>query len=563
MSIGWANITIAFLGLEPTDTENKRENPLARPQSAEESSHGPLLGTILLKSLDKSSQARSSERVCYDSLLRFGAHNSGLSIKRTVKNGPRGCYGFNPGFMPRGMTFRGDRYYLRRHIPSDIQPIVGRSEVWRSLKTDSLQTALRRFPLAAAALESQFERIRHDAGLSVDPTLLRPCEDDLASAASDCEVRTDGAGASEALSLADGYSRYMADPTHRWSASTRQAYETTRRFAVGVLGEEVVLATLARSHCRDYLEVLRHMPRNAAKRFPKLRLREASNLAKEQCNIELISAANANAHLANFSSFLNWAVNEELLARNPMRGLRLPDEVSKREKRHPFSAKQLETIFNAPLYRGCLDGGRGYAKPGSERPRNARFWVPLIALHTGMRLNEICQLDTSDIREIEGIRCIVVSEKSRDGANDKALKTVASERLIPVHPTLIHCGLLAFIWESERAGRTKLFEEIDPGPRGRRAVAFSKWFTQFTRSCGAYQPRTSFHSFRHNFRDEMRVARIGQDIAMVLGGWTSGRSPSAVSENYGNGHPLEVLDEAVRSLKFNQVCLRHLFAGLG
>ena len=90
VSIGWANITIAFLGLEPTDTENKRENPLARPQSAEESSHGPLLGTILLKSLDKSSQARSSERVCYDSLLRFGAHNSGLSIRRTVKNGPRG-----------------------------------------------------------------------------------------------------------------------------------------------------------------------------------------------------------------------------------------------------------------------------------------------------------------------------------------------------------------------------------------------------------------------------------------------------------------------------------------
>ncbi|WP_394270227.1 DUF6538 domain-containing protein [Qipengyuania sp.] len=73
------------------------------------------------------------------------------------------------------MTLRNGRYYLRRHIPSDIQPIIRRSEVWRSLKTDSLQTALRRFPLVTSVLESQFERIRADAGLSVDPTLLRPC----------------------------------------------------------------------------------------------------------------------------------------------------------------------------------------------------------------------------------------------------------------------------------------------------------------------------------------------------------------------------------------------------
>ena len=500
---------------------------------------------------------RSSERVCYDSLLRFGAHSSDLSIGKAVRNGPRGCYGFSPRFMPRGMTLRGDRYYLRRHIPADIQPIIGRSEVWRSLKTDSLQTALRRFPLAAAALESQFERIRDDAGLSVDQTLLRPCKDNLASAASGGKALAD-AEVIEATSLARAYTSYMGDPTHRWSASTRQAYETTRRFVVGVLGEHFPVGALARSHCRDYLEVLRHMPRNAAKRFPKLSLRAASKLAREQGDIELVSAANANTHLANFSSFLNWAVNEELLARNPMRGLRLPDEVAKRDKRHAFSAKQLEAIFNAPLYRGCLDGERGNAKPGLERPRNARFWVPLIALHTGMRLNEICQLDTSDIREVDGFHCIIVSEQSLNGSDDKAIKTVASERLVPLHPTLVSCGLLSFVKECQRAKRMKLFEEIDSGLRGRRTVAFSKWFTHFSRACGAYQPRTSFHSFRHNFRDELRAARIDHDVAMVLGGWSTGGNSSIASENYGNGHRIGVLSEAIASLAFSDVDLSHL-----
>lgn len=72
------------------------------------------------------------------------------------------------------------------------------------------------------------------------------------------------------------------------------------------------------------------------------------------------------------SSFFNWAVNEELLARNPARGLRLPGPINKRDKRSPFDREQLHSIFNAPLYRGCVDGGRGYNKVGDHRPRNAR-----------------------------------------------------------------------------------------------------------------------------------------------------------------------------------------------
>ena len=81
--------------------------------------------------------------------------------------------------MPRGMTLRGDRYYLRRHIPCDLQPLIGRVEVWRSLKTDSLQSALRRMPSVAAEVEAEFERIRLMAGMVIDPTLLRLSFNDL------------------------------------------------------------------------------------------------------------------------------------------------------------------------------------------------------------------------------------------------------------------------------------------------------------------------------------------------------------------------------------------------
>ncbi|WP_184092256.1 tyrosine-type recombinase/integrase, partial [Sphingomonas xinjiangensis] len=372
------------------------------------------------------------------------------------------------------------------------------------------------------------------------------------------KVAAPAAPPAPSLTLGEAYEQYLSDPTQAWSPRTREAYETSRRLAVSVIGEDVPIHTLARAHCRDYIDVLRFMPRNAAKRFPQLTARQAADRARTRGDTDLISAANANTCLANLSSFLNWAVNEELLGRNPMRGLRLPDDTAKKDKRFPFSPEQLRAIFDAPLYRGCLDGERGYAKPGYERPRNARFWVPLIGLHTGMRLNEICQLDVADVRLVDGIRCLAITENSVAGSTDKNLKTGASERLIPIHRNLIDCGLLAFVEKQRRNGRTKLFEEIDPGTKGIRAVAFSKWFTQFLRSCGAYQARTCFHSFRHNFRDELRSARIEHDVAMALGGWTSGSGKRGASENYGNGHRIAVLEEAVSKLAFSDIDISHL-----
>ena len=351
----------------------------------------------------------------------------------------------------------------------------------------------------------------------------------------------------------------MDDPTHTWSVRTREAYETSRKLVVAVIGAETPLENLSRAHCRDYLDVVRFMPRNAAKRFPKLTPREASDQARLNADMQVMSAANANVCLANLSSFFNWAVNEELISRNPAKGLRLPDDVAKRDKRHPFSAEQLRKIFQAPIYTGCVDPERGYAKRGNQKPRNARFWVPLIGMHTGMRLNEICSLDVSDVRLIDEIYCFVISEKSLVGSTDKILKTGASERLMPLHPTLIDYGLIAYAEATRRIGHKKLFYDIEAGTKGIRGVAFSKWFTQFLRNAGADGDRTCFHSFRHFFRDELRSANVSHDIAMALGGWTSGTSGrGGASENYGNGHKVQALYEAICSLKFAGVNLDHL-----
>ncbi len=222
---------------------------------------------------------------------------------------------------------------------------MGRVEIWRSLATDSPIAARRRAPYIAACIEAEIELARSTSGLPFDATLLQPSKDDPADGAHPFPRRATSVGTSlrdravRSPTFGEAYAAYLADPTHGWSARTREAYDTSHRLAVSVIGADTPIGSLSRVHLRDYIDVLRFLPRNAAKRFPRLSARAASELARRRDDIEPMSAANANVCLANLSSFLNWAVNEELLVRNPARGLRLPDDTAKRDKRRSLQPR--------------------------------------------------------------------------------------------------------------------------------------------------------------------------------------------------------------------------------
>ena len=273
------------------------------------------------------------------------------------------------------------------------------------------------------------------------------------------------------ITFGEVYERFMADPTRDWSARTRLSYETTRRLALSIIGADRRMSDISRSVCREFMETLRFIPKSASKKYRNLTPREAAEQARREGWADLISPANANTYLNKVSVVLNWAVQEEFLAKNHMRGLRLADPVAKREKRMPFSDEQLRRMFGAPLYRGCQNDGLGYAKIGSARPKGTRFWIPLIGLYSGMRLNEICQLDVADVRSINDILCFDITEASLIGNEDKSLKTRSSERIVPVHPDLLALGFAQFVRSQTGVTHGKLFGDICPGRDGFRSTA--------------------------------------------------------------------------------------------
>ena len=353
----------------------------------------------------------------------------------------------------------------------------------------------------------------------------------------------------------------MSDPTRDWSPTTRTAYTTTRRMVLAILGADTPIRSITRAQCRDMIDILRSLPRNASKLYPKLSPAEIAERARAEQRTDLINAANINTYLNKVGGMFNWAVKEELLDRNPAQGLRLPDPLLRREKRLPFSSSQLQAIFSAPLYTGCRDDGHGYAKRGDCRPRNARFWIPLISLFCGLRLNEACQLDVADIRFVEGVTCFAITEQSEIDSTDKRLKTASSQRVVPAHPELLKLDFEGFVALRRRQGETKLFPEIGLGATGYRSTTFTAWFARFAAKAGASSDKTCFHSFRHCFRDAMREARIERDIALALGGWSSqggsGASQS-VSDAYGSGYRIPTLFDAISRVRYPELDLTHL-----
>jgi hypothetical protein len=99
----------------------------------------------------------------------------------------------------------------------------------------------------------------------------------------------------------------------------------------------------------------------------------------------------------------------------------------------------------------------------------------------------------------------------------------------------------------------KLFADVPLRAKGFRSIAFSRWFARLFNAAVATAPRTCFHSFRHCLRDAARNARIDRDIALTIGGWTTGGGQRESAEAYGSGYQPQLLFDAIAAIRFEGV----------
>jgi len=89
------NGSMPLLGLELTNTEKSRQNPIPNEDSNLQAFGSPLLGTIVsnfVENARESSPRRSPKRVCYGKLLHQSSQASIRISQNTASSRPCGCY---------------------------------------------------------------------------------------------------------------------------------------------------------------------------------------------------------------------------------------------------------------------------------------------------------------------------------------------------------------------------------------------------------------------------------------------------------------------------------------
>ena len=356
------------------------------------------------------------------------------------------------------------------------------------------------------------------------------------------------------------YAQWLTDAGR--SQGTHRTYEIPARILREVIGEHTALEAITKERIEQLFDLLRRAPTNAAQRYRGMTIAQSITAADKAGDDLRLGRKTLANYFNNIVAILNFAVGKGFLAENPAKDRYLRATFERDGEAKPkvlFSTDELTRLFRAPLFTGCEDDENGYAKPGTNKPRRGRFWLPLLALFHGFRCNEAGQLYTEDVCEVEGVPYFEIREERADGSKcDKCLKTKQSKRRVPIHPKILRIGFLDYVVERRRdALQPRLFPDLEIGANGYFSDPFSKWFGRFRKAALGKECKATFHSFRHHFRDAMRDAEISIEYVEAVCGWGNGRRSE--EKRYGTGPSLQRLREQMEKVKYPSLDLSHLY----
>jgi integrase len=331
-------------------------------------------------------------------------------------------------------------------------------------------------------------------------------------------------------------------------------YDKAVSLFVGWHGSDPDVGAVTPAIAGAFREALVSYPVNASKRSAYRGLSILDRIAKAQEDGDdrtLAAATVKGNYLDPLRGVFDWAKRTGRIKVNPFEGITITESkaAARRRERQDFTDDQLGVLFSAPLFTGAQkDSGEGLYKPGPIRISGWRYWLPIIALFSGARLNELCGLMVSDFEQQDGIAFFHIRESA-----DRGLKTKSSIRIVPIHQALIDLGLLLHVDQMQRAGECRVFPDLEPGPRGYLSHKPSKFYGRLIARTLGDDAAVVFHSFRHTFITRMRKAGVPREVRTAL----VGHEDNSTHEGYGT-EPITRLNDGVQAVRWNELDLARI-----
>ncbi len=365
---------------------------------------------------------------------------------------------------------------------------------------------------------------------------------------------TSGPATHRAISLKDAADEFLAQILIGGTTQkTKDRYRSELKHIVNFFGGNLMMRQLNASECDRFREAFSKLPPNFEDQLRK-GVSFVEIISKFDKTGPVLAWGTQEKYLAQLSRFIKWASDHEYVTKNFADRLRpLAKKPAGSMAKLPFKAEELQRVFARPIYTGCVDDERGFAKPGAAIIRRSRYWAPLLGLFTGLRCGEILQLTPNHFKvSPAGNHFIVLTP-------DMQLKNDSAEREIPVHSTLQKIGLIDWVGRRRNQSDVRLFSDVPPDKNyNQPSSTFSKRFKSDLKyfGLGERRKKLTFHSFRHTFKSALDRADVSERKIDELCGWSR---ESKTGRRYGDGLAADVLKASVEAVFFD-VDLRHLIS---
>jgi integrase len=406
---------------------------------------------------------------------------------------------------------RNGHYYFRSKIPTDLLCYFPSNEIKKSLKTSDFKSALAVAASIRYKVQKAFTLLRSGmlqeeqvAGLIHGLVARKSLED------------------KQPTTLSIIMQQYINELGKNWGTKTTLEMQGTYRLILDVVGD-IKLNNITKHSIVDLRGTLAQLPANMYKIYPDLTIKQILN----RQDVIPMSTTSVNKHVSRLSSLMKYAIKEGYISINYAENMKIRQKRRMDEERKAYNAEDIQRIVTSLPH---------------EAERSERFWIPLLAMYSGMRLDEICQLYLEDIQEIEGIWCFNINDEK-----DKKLKTLSSKRIIPVHPTLLSLGFINHVEAIKKSGLPRLWMNLKRRDADGYSNAFGKWFQRFNRANVTMDNDKVFHSFRHTVADHLKQKNVSDTvIAEILGH----AHDSITMGRYGKRYQPQVLLDALMKLDY-------------
>ena len=348
------------------------------------------------------------------------------------------------------------------------------------------------------------------------------------------------------VTLKSAFENYVSNTSisNNWSDSTFGLVRHVGRLMSMKFGDELDIKKIKRDDLLNFRNILLQLPTKLSQNslYKDKSLDEIMALAKDRPKI---SKSTIKKYIVRISEFFKYCYDSDYVDKNPAVDLQISINQDDVTNKNPYEDSDVNALLD------IVNKIRSSGDTKSQRiSKDELFFVTHIAAYSGMRLNEIIQLNTDDIVEKYNIVCFSLNTKiDVKTGKSKTLKTRNSVRIVPIHSKLSSIGLFEFIENKKKLAKQS-------GKAVRLFSCDNKDFSEYfrkkinTKVIKDDDKTRTFHSFRHTFIN--KLIQSGQRVEHIAALVGHEQQYKITMNTYGEPVTPKILKDLVEEVNFYQ-----------